>query len=100
MPAVVGLPGSEALARLRAIGYEHIAVFGRWSNRDKGVILALQSGLAPTQGHDGVAQLVASMGPRDRAHGPIFFPGVATCDLGPLPSGAVCAGGPVLLVPR
>jgi hypothetical protein len=92
-PAVVGLPGNQAVGRLRAAGYETIAVKGRWSGQRVGVILAQHSS-APGD-PDAVVHLVASKG--GRRTGRIYFPGVATCELSPMPSGAACAGGPVLL---
>ena len=97
VPSVVGLPGSRAVGRLRSAGYENIAVKGRWSHKPQGTILAQSAGFAATQGRDAVIHLVASRGTRDSAHGLIDLPGVATCELSPLPAEAACAGGPVIL---
>jgi hypothetical protein len=92
-PKVVGLAGVKAVDRLRAAGFQTIVVKGRWSDERVGLILAEHT--IGSSASDATVRLVASMG--DHRGRRVYLPGVATCELAPMPDGAACAGGPVLL---
>jgi hypothetical protein len=99
-PDVTGQSAVKAVAHIRRAGYRHIRFWGRWSPEPRGTVLAQHPGPNVYTPTHRTIRLIASMGPRRHAHGPIFVPGVATCDLGPPSPGAICAGGPVALQPQ
>lgn len=96
VPDVTGQTGRAAVAHLRNAGVDTIAFRGRWSSRPVGTVLAQHPHAGSFRLHK--VTLAASMGRhRPGKHRMIFVPGVATCELTPLPSGSPCAGGPVVL---
>ena len=98
VPDVTGQTGRAAVEHLHDAGVHTVAFTGRWNPQPMGTVLTQR----PQAGSSEVAKvtLVASMGPRRTTTNTwITVPGIATCDLTPIPAGSMCVGGPVLLRP-
>lgn len=84
-----------ALIHLRNSGYDHFSWAGRTSTRPVGTVLGTRPA-AGVPAPPGVrVRLVISQGPQP-SHS-VVVPGIGTCDVNPLPPGAPCVGGPVML---